>query len=194
VSSTERPAQSSPLPADEPSTTPRCNRRRVIALAVGVVVALALAYGLLVAPSSSSAAVAPFSLPRLGGGPAVTYPASGRSGATGTVVTFFASWCTPCQRDLPIVASFVDDHRSAGVRFVGVDGDDAPAAGLAFARKSGVAFPVGSDQTEKVASALGLNGLPDTVFIDSSGHVVHVIRGAASGAQLREWTAQVASS
>jgi thiol-disulfide isomerase/thioredoxin len=167
-------------------------------MAVGVVAALALAVGLFLKPSSSPA-VASFSLPRLGGGPAVVYPPASSTGggaAAGTVITFFASWCTPCHKDVPVIATFANGRSGSlhGVRFVGVDGDDAPTSGLAFARTSGVHFPVGSDQNERVANALGLTGLPDTVFVNGSGHVVHIVRGPVTAGELREWTGRISST
>ncbi|HUA96248.1 MAG TPA: TlpA disulfide reductase family protein [Acidimicrobiales bacterium] len=200
TSSTPDDASSGPEP---PEPTPSSSgsgrnprRRRLLALGIGIVVAVGLALGFFLAPASTPA-VAAFSLPRLGGGSNVSYPAkgSGSDSDPATVVTFFASWCTPCHRDLPVIAKFVDTtgRTEHGVRFVGVDGDDAPGSGLAFARASGVTFPVGSDRDETVATHLGLAGLPDTVFIDASGHVVHVIQGPASETALKEWTAKIAS-
>jgi cytochrome c biogenesis protein CcmG, thiol:disulfide interchange protein DsbE len=157
------------------------------------VVVVVVALVLLLSPASTPP-VAAFSLPRLGGVGTVSYPTGGSSGRSPTVVTFFASWCAPCHKDLPIIARFVatTGRRERGVTFVGVDGDDGTAPGLAFARASGVTFPVGSDQNEAVASRLGLPGLPDTVFIDATGHVVHVIEGPATAAALKEWTAKIA--
>lgn len=188
------PPVTSPDPAPP---SPRRRRGRLLALGVGVVAALALAYGLFLMPSSSPA-VAPFSLPRLGGGPDVVYPPASSVHATaqGTVITFFASWCTPCHKDVPVIAAFANGRSASlhDVRFVGVDGDDAPTAGLAFARTSGVHFPVGSDQSEKVANALGLTGLPDTVFVNGSGHVAHIVRGPVTAGELREWTGQISAT
>jgi thiol-disulfide isomerase/thioredoxin len=109
------------------------------------------------------------------------------------VLTFFASWCTPCQTELPAIARIAAQETSAGgrIHFVGIDGNDDPSSGLAFARRSGVTFPAGSDPTEDVARALGLPGLPDTVFVDRSGHVVNVVEGPISEATLRTWIARL---
>ncbi len=60
------------------------------------------------------------------------------------ILNFFASWCEPCQRETPLIARFYRGHRRS-VIIVGIDVNDSTAAGLAFARKMGVAYPVASD-------------------------------------------------
>src|SRR5258705_444644 len=60
------------------------------------------------------------------------------------ILNFFASWCEPCQRETPLIARFYRSHRHS-VIIIGIDVNDTSSAGLAFARKMGVAYPVASD-------------------------------------------------
>jgi len=189
-------AASDAPPPDRPPDQPRRRRRplttAVVAAAVAVVVVVALL--LVTADGPAEPAMPRFSLTNLAGGAPVTYPAAP---GTPTVVAFFASWCVPCQTELPMVARVAGAEARAGspVRFVGVDGNDDPTAGLAFARRSGVTFAVGRDDQETVASALALPGLPDIVFVDRSGRVVHRIEGSGqvTVASLRTLTEQLAA-
>jgi AhpC/TSA family len=80
------------------------------------------------------------------------------------------------------------------VAFVGVDGNDEPASGLAFARASGVSFPVAEDTTSAVAPRFGLYGYPDTVFVDAHGDVAGVVRGPITKATLVAWLHRLAQS
>ena len=77
-------------------------------------------------------------------------------------ITFFASWCSPCRTELPMIARVASRRGRIGgaVSFVGIDGNDDPASGLAFARASGVTFPVGEDPASAVAPRFGLIGYP----------------------------------
>ncbi len=75
----------------------------------------------------------------------------------------------------------------AGVVFVGVDGNDDPASGLAFARKSGVAFAVGANADSALAPKFTLVGYPGTVFIDGSGKIVKTVHGPVSRATLETY-------
>jgi len=158
-----------------------------VAAAAALVVALVLSAG---GAPMRAPALAP--LVRLGGGPPVVLP--GQHGAAhATAVVFFASWCPPCRAELPVVARVARrEAASAGaVAFIGVDGNDEPATGLAFARASGVAFPVGEDPDSVVAPRFGLEGYPDIVFVGADGTIVGTARGAISASSLRGWLARL---
>ena len=145
--------------------------------------------GLTVADGGAGPRVAAsFTIPRLGGGTAVSVPL--RHGPpTPVVLTFFASWCTPCQTELPMVARVARQEMATNrrVAFIGIDGNDDPSSGLAFARRSGVAFPVGADHDSVVAPRYLLVGYPDTVFIDGTGHVAGTVQGPVSRRVLQRW-------
>lgn len=178
----------------------RASRRRRQAVVLGgVVVVGALVAALLLTPGPPSERLARFSLPRLGGGPAVAYLPADHG--TPVVLTFFGSWCAPCHKDLPVFAKVAEQAERSGtrVRFVGVDGNDySQAAGEAFARQAGVSFPVAYDENQQVAQSLGLDGMPDTVFVDADGTVAHVIEGDGAGqfspAIVRHWISVVAAT
>jgi cytochrome c biogenesis protein CcmG, thiol:disulfide interchange protein DsbE len=173
-------------------TAPPKRRRRLVSLGVGIVVAVGLGIGLTVGTGGSQRAPA-FSLPRLGGGRPVSYPVTGSEAHKPVVLTFFASWCTPCQAELPMVARVARQESAAGdgVVFVGVDGNDNPGSGLVFAHKSGVSFAVGADAVSALAPKFTLFGYPGTVFIDASGAIVKTVHGPVSHATLESYVARL---
>jgi len=89
-----------------------------------------------------------------------------------TVVNLWASWCIPCRTELPILEEFTglagDD-----VRVVGVISKDTLSNGSSFADDAGVDFPNALDDEGELMTALGLNGLPFTYFLDAGGALVH---------------------
>jgi cytochrome c biogenesis protein CcmG/thiol:disulfide interchange protein DsbE len=121
-------------------------------------------------------------------------PVGGHRGAP-VVLTFFASWCTPCRTELPMIARVASDPQNSGspVLFLGVDGNDDPASGVAFARSSGVTFPVAVDGDSSVAPHYALVGYPDTVFIDATGHIAGAVHGPVSRAVLIGWMSRLGS-
>lgn len=173
------------------------------ALLIGTVIAAALAVFLFVGlgttsgPGSGSGPVvgvgdvAPgFSVPSLTGGRAVNFDALGPGRTRPVVLNFFASWCAPCQQETPLLAQAAvsEQVRHSKVQFIGIDVADSAAAAIPFVRQSGITYPVGTDATLRVAAELyGLNGEPNTFFIDASGHVVAHVIGPVDQSRLDHW-------
>ena len=192
---------------DRPGSTPP---RRLRALLVGSVIAIALAVFLFVglgtgshSGSSSGPVVgvgdtAPgFSLPSLTGGQAVDLHALGQDRHRPVVLNFFASWCEPCQQETPLLAATARSEQDKGspVQFVGVDVADKQAAALAFAEKSGLDYPIGADTELRVTAGLyGLNGEPNTFFIDADGRVIGHKIGALDQSELDRWLHRLSGS
>jgi thiol-disulfide isomerase/thioredoxin len=100
------------------------------------------------------------------------------------IINFFASWCTPCQKETPLIARFYRAGQGR-VRVVGIDVNDSSAAALSFIHKSGVTYPVAVDPLPmKTATAYGLPGLPATFFLNARHRIVKRIFGAVTQAEL----------
>jgi cytochrome c biogenesis protein CcmG/thiol:disulfide interchange protein DsbE len=164
-----------------------------VSLGIGLVVAAGLVVGLTVSDGTGPQRAPAFSLPRLGGGPPVSYPLAGKDAHRPVVLTFFASWCGPCHSELPMIARVARQEQAArdGVVFVGVDGNDDPTSGLAFAHSSGVSFPVGANVDSSLAPRFTLVGYPGTVFIDASGTIVETVHGPVTRAVLQSTVARL---
>ena len=101
------------------------------------------------------------------------------------ILNFFASWCEPCQRETPLIARFYRSHRSS-VIIVGIDVNDSSSAGLAFARKMGVAYPVASDPAPmSMALTYGVTALPQTFFLNAQHRIVKRVIRAVTLTDLR---------
>jgi cytochrome c biogenesis protein CcmG, thiol:disulfide interchange protein DsbE len=101
---------------------------------------------------------------------------------TPVVLNFWASWCAPCQEEMPALVDFAD--ATPGVRVVGVAVDDRPSDSRAFAREAAVDFPLGVDRRGDVAATFGVKGLPATVFVDAEGRVAKTHLGDLTRQQL----------
>jgi cytochrome c biogenesis protein CcmG, thiol:disulfide interchange protein DsbE len=123
-------------------------------------------------PASGRQTLPALTLDCLGGGELDLARAPG----TPTVVNLWASWCTPCREELPVMQEFAD--AAAGeVAVVGViSKDGVPQAG-SFAADAGVTFSGAFDGEGRLMAELGLPGLPATYFLDADGAVVHTETG-----------------
>jgi cytochrome c biogenesis protein CcmG/thiol:disulfide interchange protein DsbE len=86
------------------------------------------------------------------------------------VVNFWASWCPPCARELPLLRRTLAAHRGDRLAVVGVLVNDDPAAARAFFRRAGGSWPVGVDRGGRALAAWGVAvGLPQTFFVRPDG-------------------------
>ena len=95
------------------------------------------------------------------------------------VLIFFASWCGPCQSEMPKVATYLSHHNEGSLRIIGIDANDERSAAKTFVRKSGVTFPVAFDANGVVtAGTFRFLTLPETAFVTAKGIVNQVYFGA----------------
>lgn len=171
-------------------------RPRLIFLVVGVVLAAGLGVGLFTSfgtphqgvPAVGTAAPS-FTLSVLGGRGTVGTPADGGGGGKPVVLVFFASWCVPCQTEIPaIAATFRNQTTKTRVQVIGVDGEDPVKQALRFVHSSGVTFPIVADSDYQVTEGLYyFQGDPDAVFINGNGIIAHIVRGPITSAELVTW-------
>jgi cytochrome c biogenesis protein CcmG/thiol:disulfide interchange protein DsbE len=109
---------------------------------------------------------------------------------TPVVVNLWASWCEPCQREMPMLAAATEAHRD--VQFLGVDTLDAREGAEEFIAEFGVPFPSLFDPDGVIRTDLDSFGLPVTVFFDAEGNQVGKVDGELSQATLDEHLAAIA--
>ena len=163
-------------------------RHKVLSAIIAVCVAGSLvAIGVVGSASGQAARPAPvaapaFSLPLLG-------DESGQQVALGAyrgqpvIVNFFASWCEPCKTETPLLATFYRTEKGK-VALVGLDENDTLGNATSFTRADGVSYPVGWDPHFTVASAYGVNALPQTFFLNARHQIVDRVFGKVTLASL----------
>jgi thiol-disulfide isomerase/thioredoxin len=111
------------------------------------------------------------------------------------VLNFWGSWCAPCRREAPALATLATDLKTAQVRFIGDDVQDAPANALAFERTFRIGYPSLNDPGEQIAlafhGAVPPVAIPTTLLIDRTGHIAGRIVGEVSYRGLRALIAKV---
>jgi thiol-disulfide isomerase/thioredoxin len=122
-------------------------------------------------------------LPCFGGGPAVDL--SSLRGPM--VVNVWAYWCTPCRKEMPILAKFYADHRDQ-VAMLGLDYQDVQVDNaMAQVDKSGVTYPLVADPGGELAGHAPFPArmaLPMTLFVDNAGKVAAIFEVIRSEQQL----------
>lgn len=87
-----------------------------------------------------------------------------------TLLNVWATWCVPCQQELPDLERIHRDYGTRGLRVIGVsvdDGDDMVVA--RFAREHGATFIIGHDDAGRVQRLFQTIGVPETFLIAPDG-------------------------
>ena len=98
------------------------------------------------------------------------------------IINIWATWCVPCQIEMPQLVQLADRFKDRGVTIVGISPDDTPEQIRAFAAEYEVTYPmlVGRGR-EDALEALGYVGnLPMSVFVKADGTVAHRLTGIAT--------------
>jgi thiol-disulfide isomerase/thioredoxin len=102
-----------------------------------------------------------------------------------SVIVFFASYCGPCQSEMPKLASYIRTHNPQPVEVIAVDAVDVRSFAQSMIKKDDVTFPVAFDPHGAVTSGIfGFVNVPESVFVNARGVVTGVHYGAIPKQQL----------
>jgi len=92
------------------------------------------------------------------------------------LLNFWASWCTPCIRELPSLQRFHHDHPDYPILAVSIDED--PDAYERFLVQRHVDFITVRDPEQTASTKYGTTGWPETFIIDRQGRIRRRFIGA----------------
>jgi len=101
-----------------------------------------------------------------------------------TVVSFWATWCSPCKRELDAISDLYPDWKEDyGVEFVAVTIDNARALAKvpAMVSSKGWEYTILSDSKQELQTALNFQTIPQTFLIDASGEILYSHNGYNPG-------------
>jgi cytochrome c biogenesis protein CcmG/thiol:disulfide interchange protein DsbE len=100
------------------------------------------------------------------------------------VLNVWASWCGPCQSEMPLLQRTHDRISSQGGMVLGIDTQEPAEDALEFLRKKQITFPSLRDRDREYGRKFGVSGYPETFLIDRSGKIAALKRGPVDQAWL----------
>ena len=90
------------------------------------------------------------------------------------LINFWATWCAPCRREIPLLKRLRHERAADGLEIVGIAVDFRDAV-QSYAREIGIDYPVlvGEQDGLEAIAAFGMDTVfPFTVFADRQGRIV----------------------
>jgi len=110
------------------------------------------------------------------------------------LVNYWASWCGPCIKEMPVLDAFAAEQGEHGIQVLGIALDNETAVRQFLAKlpvdyRIALEIPSGNDSSVRMGNRQ--NVLPFSVLIDAQGRVQAQKAGSFSHKALAQWTGQV---
>jgi len=102
------------------------------------------------------------------------------------VLNFFATWCTYCRAEMPVLQAAYETHRDRGLLVLAVNLDESDLAITRFREQLGLTFPILVDRGGNVSQLYQIVPLPTSFFLDREGVIRAKWTGALDEAQVDE--------
>lgn len=100
------------------------------------------------------------------------------------VLSFWATWCKPCIRELNAINDqYIDWQDETGVKVVAISTDDSRNSSRVkpFVASQGWEYEIYLDENQELKRALNVNNIPHTFLLDGEGNIVWQHNGYAPG-------------
>lgn len=108
------------------------------------------------------------------------------------LINFWATWCTPCRREMPLLSENAGRYKARNVAILGVAEDTAGAV-RAYLAAQPVAYPVVLADSDAPGGSLSFGNtrrvLPYSVLVGEDGRILRRKLGTFSQAELDAWLA-----
>ena len=95
------------------------------------------------------------------------------------LINFWASWCGPCRREVPVMVRLQDQHRDTGLVIVGVNIEEARGPAVEFRDEFSMNFALPMDFGGGVTRQYRVIGPPNSFFIRPDGVIETIFIGQA---------------
>lgn len=100
------------------------------------------------------------------------------------LINFWASWCTPCKEEMPLLEQFQKDNE--GVMVIGVNTGDTRRMALKKIEEWGITFQIVFDQRARIREAYQVMGMPQTYLLSPQGEIIWSKKGILYEEDMKE--------
>src|SRR5690625_2559898 len=109
----------------------------------------------------------------------------------GVMLNFWATWCKPCEQEMPYMEELYPQYKDKGIEIVAVSLDGTELVVQQFIDKYNLTFPIPHDKKNVVNELYKIGPIPTTYFINPEGEIVEKVEGALSLERLEGYFKQI---
>ena len=98
------------------------------------------------------------------------------------LVNFWATWCKPCEEEMPSMERLYQRLAPQGFELVAVSVDEEAGDIDKFLRRTPVSFPIALDPGQDISRLYQTQGYPESLLVDQDGRILERYVGP------REWS------
>jgi peroxiredoxin len=104
----------------------------------------------------------------------------------GVFINFWATWCGPCQNEMPDIQSIHESYSGQGLIVLSVNQEDTASDVTDYANWMGMTFPIVLDSSAKVGETYLVWDIPYSYFVDKNGIIQSIYIGQMSRDEMEE--------
>ena len=106
------------------------------------------------------------------------------------LLNFWATWCGPCEREMPELQAVYDAYRDRGFTIIAINFEESAEQVTSFATERNLSFPLALDEDGAIHERYAIIGQPRTVILDERGVIIKTFHGIVIQSQLEEILAE----
>ena len=95
-----------------------------------------------------------------------------------TLLDFWATWCGPCRKTLPVLANIYNKYSSKGLEVIGIADESVDVLNDFYAHQHASPYPLYRDAKKEMWMRYGIHAVPTLMLLDKDGYIKRVWSGA----------------